>query len=70
MGKLKLVENWKEGWKWISNICMGLAAATIQFWDMIPPDMKVMLQGTSSSQIVFWLMVIGIVGRHIDQDTL
>lgn len=66
---IKLVDNWTSGWKWISNICMALSLAVIQYWDMIPADMKLMLQGTSTGQIVFWILVIGIAGRHIDQGT-
>lgn len=64
---MKIVENWKEGWRWISNLCMTAAAAIHGSWLMMPEDMKSSLDPKTISYISLALMVTGVVGRFIDQ---
>lgn len=67
MWKLKLVEDWKDGWKWISTNCMGLAAAMLASWDSIPPEWRSYLPTDDMPTMVTGLLIIGIVGRFLDQ---
>ena len=66
---LKIVENWKSAWRWISVWCMSLSAAIMSSWDMLPPEWKAALPSQSMGKYVVPLLIIGIVGRFIDQTT-
>lgn len=64
---MKLIDNWKKGWKFISVHCMVLAQAIIGSWMALPMKM----QDTIPVQYVLGLAVVllaaGIVGRFVDQ---
>lgn len=65
---MKLVENAKESWRWISMQAMTLAGAIQGAWMMVPDDMKV----TVPKNIVHWativLLVTGVIGRLVKQN--
>lgn len=64
---MKLVENWKEGYKWISTQSMALAVAILSSWEMIPAEWKAALPMDDAKPYVIALLVLGIVGRFLDQ---
>lgn len=65
---MKLVENAKESWKWISMQAMTLAGALQGAWVFIPEDMR----DSVPKNIVHWLtlslLVLGIIGRLVKQN--
>lgn len=67
MMNLKLIDNWKKGWKFISVHCMVLSQAVLGAWMALPPEMKqaVKLEYVAAAAIA--LLVIGTVGRFVDQ---
>lgn len=65
--KMKLISNWKEGWKFLSVHCMSLAGAIQATWLLIPEDMKRTLDPKFVAVLTLSLVIFGIVGRFIDQ---
>lgn len=68
---MKLVDDWKNCWKWISVWCMGFTGAVSATWEWLPSDWKqVLLQDASvgvAFKIISFLSIMGIAGRLIKQ---
>lgn len=67
MWKVKLVENWREGWSWISVWCMALSGSILTSWEMLPDEWKAMLPQSFLQKYVGPMLLIGIIGRFIKQ---
>ncbi len=64
--RLKLVDNWRKAWKWLSVQFIGLAL----IWETIPDEVKAtMVNETWQGRITFWLLVLAGLGRMVDQGT-
>lgn len=66
---MKLVENWRDGWKWLSMHCMIVAGALQGAWVYVPDDMKQMVPHHLVSVLTIVLLGLGVVGRLVKQDT-
>lgn len=66
---MKLVEDWKQAWKWISTNCMMLAAAIQGAWVYIPQDLRSSLPEWGISITTIALLIFGIAGRLIKQES-
>lgn len=68
---MKLVDDWKQCWKWISVICMAITGAFSATWELLPTEWRQVLLNDSSAGVAFKvisaLSVLGIVGRLIKQ---
>lgn len=62
-----LVKDWREGFKWISTWCWGLASIIQGAWLGIPEDMKMSIPGSWVTAVAVLLGVLGLIGRFIDQ---
>lgn len=60
-----LVHNWRSGWKWLSNWCLGLIA----FFAVtpIPPEVLAVLPADVRYYVIAFLALCGIAGRFINQ---
>jgi membrane protein required for beta-lactamase induction len=67
MFKMKLVEDWKDGWRWISTRCMALSLAMLGTWEVVPSEWKSSLPDGTLKYLVTALLVLGVFGRFIDQ---
>lgn len=65
---MKLVSDWKQAYKWISVNCMTIAAAVQGAWVYIPEDLKTSAPRNLVTIITVSLLVLGVVGRIIDQE--
>ena len=65
--KIKLIDNWKDGWKFISVNCMWLSAAIQGAWFYLPEDLRSKLPETYAITASIILLIIGIIGRFVDQ---
>lgn len=60
-----LVANWKDGWKWFSNLALtaivaiNTAPIPLEVLEVLPPEAK--------QHVTIGLAVIGILGRFINQ---
>lgn len=67
MMNLKLIDNWKKGWKFISVHCMVLSQAVLGSWLALPDEMKTAIKIEYVTVVAIALLVIGTVGRFVDQ---
>jgi hypothetical protein len=64
---MKLVEDARKAWKWISVQAMAAAAAIQGGWAMVPDDMKANFPKHLVEGATVALLVFGIVGRLVKQ---
>lgn len=64
---MKLVKDWKECWKWFSVHCMVVATAVQGAWMFIPADLKSNLPTELAVILTLALLVLGLIGRLVDQ---
>jgi hypothetical protein len=65
---VKLVENIKDAWRWISVQAMALGLAIQGAWEFLPSDLKAGLSDKHVRWAAMVLLVIGIVGRLVKQE--
>jgi len=65
---MKLVDDWKQGWRWLSVHCMTLAIAVQGAWMWLPPDLKATLPQQVVSGVSLGLLVLGVIGRFVKQE--
>lgn len=64
---MKLVQNWKTSWKWMSMHAMAYALAIQGAWMAIPAEMQSLIHPIIAHVVTAFLLVAGIVGRLVDQ---
>ena len=64
---MKLVENIKHAWKWVSMQMMVLALAFQTAWELAPLELKSGLTPTQVYYVTITLLVIGVMGRVVKQ---
>ena len=64
---MKLVENIKHAWKWVSMQMMVLAFAFQTAWELATPELKSALTPTQVYYVTITLLVIGVLGRVVKQ---
>lgn len=67
--KLKLVENWKEGWKWISTNSMVLVITILSSWGAMPEAFQQAVPLPVLMWVAVAVLVLGVIGRFVDQGT-
>lgn len=67
MRKPKLHNNWKQSWKWFSVQAMGAGAGLQLLWANLPDDLKASVSPKLVSWITGAVLVLGLVGRIIQQ---
>ncbi|MEX5365686.1 hypothetical protein WCE00_01735 [Acinetobacter haemolyticus] len=60
-----VVKNWKNGWKWFSNL--ALAAIVAVNTSPIPPELLDALPPDARQKVTIGLAVFGLLGRFINQ---
>lgn len=60
-----LVNNWRQGWRWFSNLALGAIVAINT--TPLPPEVLAVLPPDTQSKVTIGLAVLGIVGRFINQ---
>lgn len=70
--RIRLVQDWKSCWKWISVQCLALTFAVSTTWDTLPTKWQDILLENSTVGVAFKLISIlsfmGVVGRLLKQD--
>ena len=64
---MKLVDNWRDWWKWHSTQLMAAVAAVPVVWMGLPPDVKSYVPDEWMPWIMASVAVGAIVGRVRDQ---
>lgn len=65
--EMKLVQDWKQAWKWHSTQLMAVAAMLPLVWVQLPPDFKAMIPDAWMPFILPFIAIGAIVGRLRDQ---
>jgi protein-S-isoprenylcysteine O-methyltransferase Ste14 len=64
---MKLVEDAKQAWRWISVQAMALALAVQGAWEVLPPEMKASIPPQYVTWLTLALLVLGLAGRLVKQ---
>ena len=64
---MKLVDNWKNCWRWFSTQAMVLAGAIQGAWLFVPDDLRSTIPPHWLQGITIALMCMGVAGRLVKQ---
>ena len=64
---MKLVENWKQCWRWFSVQALAAVALLPVVWPSLPPQVTGWVPESWRPWILVLLAVAGIIGRLVDQ---
>ncbi len=64
---MRLVDDWKDGWKWISTNCMVIAATVQGVWASLADDMRASIPQGTVAYLTIAILVLGVAGRLIKQ---
>lgn len=67
--KVKLVEDWKSSYKWLSMWAMGASSAFLAAWAVLPQYFQDALPKQWIAGIAVFLIVGGMGGRLVKQGT-
>ena len=62
---MQLVKNWKDGWRWFSNV--AFTAIAVVNSAPLPPELIDAMPDNIRVHVTVALAVVGVVGRFIDQ---
>ena len=65
---MKLVQDWREAWKWFSVQALVTIAALPMIWSALPADTKALVPNGWEPWIFFALAIAGVIGRLVDQN--
>lgn len=65
---MKLIPNWRSGWRMFSVQAQAIAIAVIGAWQAIPDDIRASIPQWGLWALLAVILVGGIVGRLIAQD--
>jgi len=64
---MKLISNWRKGWRMFSVQAQGAALALLGTWQVFPEDLKAGLPPHLVAWVAMGLLIFGIIGRLIEQ---
>jgi hypothetical protein len=67
---MKLIDEWKKAWRMLSVQAMTLAGAVQGAWMGVPEDWKASVPANLIQGLTLALLVIGVVGRLVKQDSV
>lgn len=67
---MKLIANWTKAHRMLSVQCNAAAAALLGAWDALPDDLKSAVPPKAVHYGAIALVVLGIAGRLIQQDSV
>lgn len=64
---MRLIPNWRKAWRMFSVQAQAAAVALLGTWQALPDDLRARVPEGVALGVVGALLVLGIVGRLIDQ---
>lgn len=64
---MRLVEEWRQAWRWFSVQAMTLSVLVQAAWEALPADLKQYLPHGLGMALSLGLLVCGIIGRLVRQ---
>jgi hypothetical protein len=65
---MRLVDDARRAWRWLSVQCMALALALQGAWEILPEELKSGVPPRAVTFITLSLLVLGILGRLVKQE--
>lgn len=65
---MKLIDNWRNGWRMFSVQAQVTAAALLGGWQSLTDEMRQVIPGWAVISIAIALLVFGVVGRLVKQE--
>lgn len=65
--KPKLVDNWRQSWRWYSQQAFAAAGALQGTWMMVPDDLKSRAPDNIVNWVTLAILTLGFIGRYIPQ---
>lgn len=67
MTKLRLVDDWRDAWRWYSTHCALIAFALQATWMELPPEFKASTPAWAIHAMTMVALMLGFIGRLIEQ---
>lgn len=64
---MKLIENWRQAWRWFSVQALAAIAMLPLIWPQLPPQVTEWVPDSWKPWIIVLLAIGGLTGRFIDQ---
>jgi len=64
---MKLIENWRQAWRFLSVQAMTLAIALQGVWLNLPDDLRVHLPDRVAMYVSAGVLILGLFGRLFQQ---
>ncbi|MEM9964596.1 MAG: hypothetical protein AAGC58_04535 [Asticcacaulis sp.] len=64
---MKLISNWRQGWRFVSTQAMALSLAISGAWLALPDDWRTRVPDDLVALVTVPVLLIGIVGRFMPQ---
>ncbi|QQQ00970.1 DUF4175 domain-containing protein [Lysobacter enzymogenes] len=64
---MKLIEDWRHAWRFLSVQAMSLALAVQGVWLNIPDDLRVHVPDRVATYVTAGVLVLGLFGRLFQQ---
>ncbi|MGO1003290.1 DUF7940 domain-containing protein [Lysobacter sp. CA196] len=64
---MKLIENWRHAWRFVSVQSMTLAIALQGVWLNLPDDLRVHVPDRIAASVTASLLLLGLIGRLFQQ---
>ncbi|MBT2748581.1 MULTISPECIES: DUF4175 domain-containing protein [unclassified Lysobacter] len=64
---MKLIENWRHAWRFLSVQAMTLAIALQGVWLNLPNDLRIHVPDRIAVSVTAGLLVLGLIGRLFQQ---
>jgi hypothetical protein len=64
---MKLVENWKQAWRWFSVQALAAVVALPIVWPLLPADVRGWMPDAWEPYALMVVAAGGIIGRLVDQ---
>jgi hypothetical protein len=65
---MRLVEEWRDAWRWFSVQAMAAAAVVQAVWVGLPDDLKAHLPSWLVTALSLGLLAVGLYGRLLHQE--
>lgn len=64
---MRLVDDWKQAYKWFSVQAPAVGIALVTTWASIPDDLKMHVPGWLTKAVLYGVFGFGLIGRLVNQ---
>ena len=64
---MKLIDNWRQAWRFVSVQAMALALTLQGVWINLPDDLRAHIPDKVALSVTAGILVLGLIGRQFQQ---